>query len=172
MAFFQFNLRLQLFQRQLRRPAVFAGFLGFRLDVCHITLDRGAGSIFAGTAAGRDLCFQDALLGQLLHTADRFPQQLGDHRGAGPLRHRAGQHRRLFALCPLSGAAGLLLFRHRRHLLFAPAGCPAGFAFPVLGDFVFFAAPFSAYTPVGGYNFPGISKNRNVTAGFFSVFTG
>ena len=98
------------------------------------------------------------LLGQLLHTADRFPQQLGDHRGAGPLRHRAGQHHRLFTLCPLSGAAGPLLFRHRRHLLFAPAGCPAGFAFPVLVDFVFFSAPFSAYTPVGGYNFPGISK--------------
>ncbi|MFR3304036.1 MAG: hypothetical protein ACLTQP_01090 [Faecalibacterium prausnitzii] len=40
---------------------------------------------------------------------------------------------------------------------FAPAECPAGFAFPVLADFVFRRSFFGLY-PRRGYNFPGISK--------------
>ena len=63
LAFFQFHLRLQLFQRQFRRPAVFAGFLGFLLNVGNVFLDRFAGLIFPGASSWRDLCFQDPLLG-------------------------------------------------------------------------------------------------------------
>lgn len=52
LAFFQLYLRLQLPQVQLRGGAGRRRFLGLLLDVGNITLDRFAGFIFSGAAAG------------------------------------------------------------------------------------------------------------------------
>ena len=135
LALFQGHFRLQFFQVQFCQAAALSDLLGLSLHMVDIPLDRVTGPVLPGPAAGRDLGFQDPILGQLLDPPGGFPQQLGDGGGIGPLWHRSGQHRR---------RRGLLLrcffcrSRHLQHPLFLrrPDG-PAGFAFRLVVDFAF-----------------------------------
>ena len=108
--------------------------------------DLVTGPVLPGPAAGRDLGFQDPVLGQLLDPPGGFPQQLGDGGGIGPFRHRPGQHRRR------RGPLWRRFFRRSRHLqhpLFRrrPDG-PAGFAFRLVVDFVFLTSfPLDFFGP-------------------------
>ena len=146
LALFQGHLRLQFFQVQFRQPAALSDLLGLLLHMGDIPLDRFAGPVLPGPAAGRDLCFQDPVLGQLLDPPGGFPQQLGDGGGIGPFRHRPGQHRRR------RGPLWRCFFRRSRHLqhpLFRrrPDG-PAGFAFRLVVDFVFLTSfPLDFFGP-------------------------